>query len=526
MRKTLFVAILFLCIVLRFYKITQVPISLNWDEASNAYNAYSILKTARDEYGNFLPLANRSFDDYKPPAYMYLTIPSIWIFGLSEFAVRLPSAVFGVLTCISIFFLTKKLTDSNAVAYTSFFLLSITPWHVQFSRAGFEANVGLFFAVSGFTFLINAIRNYQPKLNNYVYILVSAGFIALSFYSYHAYRIVVPILMISFYLVFREIIHQIPKKFIFIYLVVLAGLIAPLFFTLPKEAFLQRFEATTQEVRQKDIDKSIEFIDQDLERDNLFGKYLHNRRVEITKTYFSNYLSHFNLNFLFLEGDGELRHHAKNIGMLFLFQLPLLIFGLYRFFQKIDKGKLFIFLWFLIAPLGAMTGSETPHAIRSYPMVIPLVIFAAFGLVELWKILTPKKIYRLIIVFVILFSSLMYFDEYFKHYPIYSASSWQFATNEAAKLTNDLDRKYDRITVDSHNLEQAYIFWLFYTKYDPADYQRYGSRSGFGKYTFDSNQPSKTNSLFVTNNLPADFEKIEIIYLPNGEKAIEIGSKL
>jgi len=82
MRKILFIAILFLCLVLRFYKITEVPASLNWDEASNTYNAYSILKTAKDEYGNFLPLANRSFDDYKPPAYMYFTIPSVWIFGI------------------------------------------------------------------------------------------------------------------------------------------------------------------------------------------------------------------------------------------------------------------------------------------------------------------------------------------------------------------------------------------------------------------------------------------------------------
>src|SRR3990167_3283029 len=117
MRKTLFIAILFLCFTLRFYKITQVPISLNWDEASNAYNAYSILNTAEDEYGNFLPLANRSFDDYKPPAYMYFTVPAVWIFGLSEFAARLPSAIFGVLTCVSIFFLTKKLTKSDAVSF-------------------------------------------------------------------------------------------------------------------------------------------------------------------------------------------------------------------------------------------------------------------------------------------------------------------------------------------------------------------------------------------------------------------------
>src|SRR3989344_398328 len=204
MKKALFIAILLLCVILRLYKITKVPISLNWDEASNAYNAYSILKTARDEYGNFLPLANRSFDDYKPPAYMYSAIPFVWIFGLSELAARLPSAIYGVLTCIAVFFLAKKLTGSNAVSYSSFFLLSITPWHVQFSRAGFEANIGLFFTVSGFTALFFALRENQSKLKNYTFVLMSAAFFALSFYSYHAYRITVPLMIMSFYLIYNR----------------------------------------------------------------------------------------------------------------------------------------------------------------------------------------------------------------------------------------------------------------------------------------------------------------------------------
>ena len=524
MRKILFIAILFLCLVLRFYKITEVPASLNWDEASNTYNAYSILKTAKDEYGNFLPLANRSFDDYKPPAYMYFTIPSVWIFGLSEFAARLPSAIFGVLTCISIFFLAKKLTNSNAISYTSFFLLSITPWHIQFSRVGFEANVGLFFVVSGFTFLLYAIRKYSSRLNSFIYFLISAVFFAFSFYSYHAYRIVVPLMVFSFYIIFRERIHQIPKKFVITYFIVILGLISPLFFTLPKEAFLSRFEATSQKAQKRDIERSIEFINQDIQRNFFFGKTIHNRRIEFVKTYVSNYLSHFNLNFIFLEGDGELRHHVQNMGLLFLFQLPLLIYGLLRFFQKVDKSKLLILSWLLIAPLGAIAGSEVPHAIRSYSMVIPLTIISSFGFIELWKIIMHKKFYIFVFAFIIFLSSLVYLHEYFNHYPVYSAPSWQFATKRAALVTKSLEYKYNQITIDSQNIEQAYIFWLFYTEYDPVNYQMSGTKLGFGKYVFDSKSPTNTKSLYVTNMLPSNFEKIQTIYFPDGEKALEIGS--
>ena len=125
---------------------------------------------------------------------------------------------------------------------------------------------------------------------------------------------------------------------------------------------------------------------------------------------------------------------------------------------------------------------------------------------------------------IIFLSSLIYFDEYFKHYPVYSAPSWQFATKQAALITKSLEDKYSQITVDSHNIEQAYIFWLFYTKYDPADYQNNGSGKGFGKYVFDSNPPAGVKSLYVTNTLSPNFEKIQTIYFPDGERALEIGS--
>src|SRR3972149_4200207 len=113
MNKNWFWLILIVAFVLRFYKLGQIPLTLDWDEVSNAYNAYSILKTGRDEYGNFLPLYNRSFDDYKPPLYMYLNIPTVAIFGLTPFAARLPSAFFGFLTVPAMYFLARKIFEKT-----------------------------------------------------------------------------------------------------------------------------------------------------------------------------------------------------------------------------------------------------------------------------------------------------------------------------------------------------------------------------------------------------------------------------
>ena len=90
--------ILLVAATLRFYKLGAVPTSLNADEAAIGYNAFSILKTGKDEYGKKFPLLFQSFDDFKMPVYIYLSVPGIAVFGLNDFSVRLPSALLGILT--------------------------------------------------------------------------------------------------------------------------------------------------------------------------------------------------------------------------------------------------------------------------------------------------------------------------------------------------------------------------------------------------------------------------------------------
>jgi 4-amino-4-deoxy-L-arabinose transferase-like glycosyltransferase len=86
-------AIICVAALLRFYHLSTVPPHLTPDEASLGYNAYSILKTGKDEYGQSLPIIFKSFGDYKPGLYVYATVPFVAVFGLNEFAVRAASAI-------------------------------------------------------------------------------------------------------------------------------------------------------------------------------------------------------------------------------------------------------------------------------------------------------------------------------------------------------------------------------------------------------------------------------------------------
>ena len=120
------IVIIFLAIILRVVLLNEVPNGFYSDEASIGYNAYSILKTGKDEHGMLLPLYFKAFGEYKNPVYIYSVIPFINIFGLNEFAVRLTSALFGTLTVIFTYFLAKELFHKRVGLWAALFL-AISP---------------------------------------------------------------------------------------------------------------------------------------------------------------------------------------------------------------------------------------------------------------------------------------------------------------------------------------------------------------------------------------------------------------
>ncbi|MCL5019220.1 MAG: phospholipid carrier-dependent glycosyltransferase, partial [Patescibacteria group bacterium] len=126
--KFIFLIIIVLSFFLRTYKISDYPPSLNWDEVSHGYNAYSILKTGNDEWGTAFPLIFRAYGDYKLPLYVYLTAISELFFGLNPFSVRFISALSGTGLVVLAYLLTKKLTKDSVFSLTAAFLTSVSPW--------------------------------------------------------------------------------------------------------------------------------------------------------------------------------------------------------------------------------------------------------------------------------------------------------------------------------------------------------------------------------------------------------------
>ena len=187
----LVILIVLLAFVFRFYKLTEFPVHWSMDEGAIGYSAYSVLQTGRDEWGEFLPLAFRSVGDYKPPVNVYLSIPSIFVLGLNEFAVRLPTALLGSLSVlVFILFLKEIGFKKNGYLFAGFWL-AILPWHVHFSRGGFEAITALFFLLLGILLFQKAI-----KKTSYYFLSISLISFSISVWAYHAERFFVPVLFV------------------------------------------------------------------------------------------------------------------------------------------------------------------------------------------------------------------------------------------------------------------------------------------------------------------------------------------
>jgi len=525
--------IVVLAVVLRFFQLGNVPPSPDWDEAALGYNAYSILKTGRDEYGVFLPRELRSFDDYKPPLYAYLAIPPIALFGLTVWAVRIPSAIMGVLAVIGTYIFVYQLyKNSNSkqqetnkhqatkskrlknwclnivwdseigtwdlptkIALLSSFLLAISPWHLQFSRIAFEANIGLGLHILGLAAFFSGLK--RPG-----WLVISAFLLGLSLYAYHSERVFVPLLVLVLGIIWRKELFVIRRH---VFIAVIVGLITvlPLVPLVANASAMTRLRGTSPLSDQTALLKrTVEKIEADRAQGDFIGELLDNRRIVYAHTLFDGYISHFSLKWLFLTGDND-RHHAPDNGLLYLWELPFMLWGLVRIWQKGGNVRNVLFSWILIAPVAASPTGGTPHAIRTLVFLPAFQIFTACGLIQvmlyisqalkkvgLRRIITGSAI--CIYAIGIVGTTVFYFHMYYAHMNREYSQHWQYGYKEAVAFARERYSRYEKIVV-STALEQPHMFFLFYTKYDPARYQAEGGtssggfkeyRNTFGKFEF------------------------------------------
>lgn len=464
--------------ILRIIFLDITPPGFNADEASLGYNAYSILKTGKDEWGQSFPIVFKSFSDYKPGLYVYLTIPFVGILGLNEFAVRLPSIMLGSLSILFVYLLSRELFKKEEVALASAFLLSISPWHIHFSRGAWETNVATFFILLGVYALVKSFQHSR-------FLWISMGAFTASMYTYQTPRLVVPILALFLLIIYHK--RLLVRKNIIMGILGFI-LLLPLVLTLTSNVGLARFQGLSIFSDLGTLNKTNESRGQHQDPSSLWAKLFHNKLEGYGNNFLTHYLDHFSPNFLFTTGDPLKRNKIPDMGQMYIFEVVTLLVGLYFLGRNRFSNTRVIFIWLMVAPLASSLTYQTPHAIRAHNMVIPLNLISSLGLGLLWQnVLKLDKLRKYVLlgvaILVIGISFTFFLDRYYVHQPKQYALEWEYGFSQAVRYITLNQNKYQKIIL-TDRYDQSYILFLFYSQYEPFRYINNKKQIGDNKYGF------------------------------------------
>jgi 4-amino-4-deoxy-L-arabinose transferase-like glycosyltransferase len=472
--------IFLLALVLRIYQLGEFPYGFHVDEAKVAWNALSILKTGHDDQNQIMPLYYNSIGDFRPSGIFYITVPSIAIFGRTEFATRFPVALFGALLIFPLYFLVEILDKNKKLKLKSIntghiaaFLLAISPWSIDLSRATNEAVISTFFAALSLCFFIKLIKSKKQKFG--IFTITS---LLISYLFYHAIRFLGPIFLVTtfcFYL--KEIKNKRIRNWGIV--CIIFSVILTLYFGISQNG-LARLDQTSIF---KDVDTiyQIQRIHSEDTAKNLFTIIFDNKLISYFDTFASEYGKYFSEGFLTGPDGRPYRFATPGVGAITYVEVILLIVGL---IQTIRGKKNFLPLLLLIlAPLpAAVTSEDAPNLSRAFTMLPFLIILEAQGLEMIFLI--SKKFKKQIIIgslsLLVLNSSYflyMYFYHSVSHLPFlkdYSGDSPTYRDVGAKELSLKLDSLktgYTKVIITNFP-DSLYPWYAFFTNKNPSNFNK------------------------------------------------------
>lgn len=459
------VTILLVAIFLRLYKLSTLPISLFGDEIDVGYHAWSLITTGRDYMGNLLPTYIQSLSEWRAPLLMYITAPFVGILGPTPFAVRLPTTLLGVLNIYLVYLLANKLFKNKSLGLISALILSLTPWHIHYSRVAFESTLLLTLLLSGTLFFIK--KRYPLSIISFI----------LTFYTYSTASLFTPLLALSLFLIYRPPLTNLLKRSFTLFGLYFI-LFLPIAYHLTLGQAAGRFSLISvfsdNEIIYDIVNqRTSPWVDQNAFTEKLF----HNKAISYAGKIGSNYLSAFSPQFLFISGDPNFRHSVGRFGELLWVTAPFLVLGFVHLIKKINnKENKLILAWLLLSPIpSALTSDGAMHATRLILTLPPLIIISALGIhqVFVWlKISLPKwNLFMGIFVIATTVNITAYWHRYSAHYKFESARHWQHGYKEIFQKTIPYLDSANRIFINN-TYEPSLIKFAFFAKYPPKKFQQ------------------------------------------------------
>jgi 4-amino-4-deoxy-L-arabinose transferase-like glycosyltransferase len=467
--------------LLRFMQLENYPLSAHHDELSNIYDGYSIAETGADRWGQKYPLILRGFGtlDYRPPMYAWLSAVTISLFGFSVASGRLVSAILGFISLILLYLVAKKM-GGKLFSFFALLLVTLSPWHILFSRIASEGTLLPSFFLISTCYLWQRAKEKHYDIKS---LLLLGLCIGLGTSTYQSSKLIFFLFtLLVFFDLFRHANKFLEKGVAFaISCLVGAGpqIIAAL--TMPKQ-FFSRAEGSMMKF-------------------SLSFDYINN--------IFKNVFSNVSPNFLFFEFGN---YNYLSVARLLMFEFAFFYIGLFSINRILDKKQVissaYLYIILIISIIPSALTQENPNALRASCLIVLAPLITAAGIVFVYNCISTQKLKSAYLVFstvLIAWNGYYFIDKYINSKELRKAGM-RPAFIEACKKVNFYQKKYNKVFIQEENGDgQAYIFVATYCSIKPEYFQiadkeinRYGwdNFKKLDKYYFlnSSEIDSKLNS--------------------------------
>ncbi|MDO8558112.1 MAG: glycosyltransferase family 39 protein [bacterium] len=390
--KITLLAIVVFAAILRFAALDRIPPGIYPDEAIKGIEGLEAVET-----GNFKLFYETN--NGREGLWINLIGLAVRSFGTNQFSLRFWPALFGTLTVLGLFLLTRELfrekEHPDRIALLAAFFLATSFWHLNFSRIAFRAIMVPMLMVWSFYFLLLAWRR-AHAWRSAIFAVIGGALFGLGFHTYIAFRFAPFVALVLFAIEYLRI--RTARIGLRSFLTRTAWwLIAAFLTALPIGLY---FLAHPQDFIGRAGGVSIFATDSPI---RTFGKVL-------VQT-----LGMFNIR-----GDCNWRHNMAcspqllfPVGIFFLIGLWILIKNIR---QKIPASTA---SWLLIAWLGFLLGPELltwegiPHALRSIGIIPPVFMLTALGVNYLLEKFSNKKVVPVMVIVIVMVSGIIEPYRYF-----------------------------------------------------------------------------------------------------------------
>ncbi len=481
--KRLWIFLLLILIIsgfLRIYALHLVPPGISDDEVFAAYNAYSLISTGKDVAGQpwykSLLIVPYRYSQSELQAFFHL--PTVAIFGLSPFSVRLTNAVLGVFSILLMYHFVKTISKSEKIALLSALVLSISPWHLIATRTAFEMPMA-------FTLILLSL-NLMLKLSRR-FLLVSIIPIAGAFLTYDGIKaLFLPLIGVTASLRWDE---KASKKDIYFFIASGAAFFIFIFLVfvrfssaadrLNEISFISFPESVA--ILKKERAESLAPIE--------ITKFFTNRGVILVKKLGDNFINHFSSQLLFIGGDGSIQHSVWVHGLLYTLDAIFLILGLYYLVRYSKKLLLFAGLFFLTGAIpGIVSSIGQAYVLRSMLTLIIFCLLVSCGLYYMKLLIQRIPGRRAVIgsvcfLYAILVVNFLFI--YFFRYPSFGAAGLFTGERLLEQYIQHVPVS-EKVAVLANGPLTHFLQFAFYTRLDPVEVQKqwYNRTFEVGKISF------------------------------------------